>query len=85
MRDRGCKHLQEVILQLQLLILDEMRDAFDHDHLVGDVLEQYLLLLEGDDFLGLLRIFCLLCITNGNILICHFIFNYSEIEAILRH
>ena len=67
MRDRGCKHLQEVILQLQLLILDEMRDAFDHDHLVGDVLEQYLLLLEGDDFLGLLRIFFILCITNGNI------------------
>ena len=26
-----------------------------------------------------------MCITNGNILICHFIFDYSEIEAILRH
>ena len=54
MRDRGCQHLQEVILQLQLLVLDEMSDALDHDHLVGDVLEQYLLLLEGDDFLGIL-------------------------------
>ena len=54
MRDRGSQHLQEVILQLQLLILDEVGDALDHDHLVGDVLVQDLLLLKGDDFLGLL-------------------------------
>ena len=54
MRDRGCQHLQEVILQLQLLILDEMGDALDHDHVVGDVLEQNLLLFKGDDFLVLL-------------------------------
>ena len=54
MRDRGCQHLKEVILQLQLLILDKVGDALDHYHLVGDVLEQDLLLLEGDDFLGLL-------------------------------
>ena len=54
MRDRGCQHLQEVILQLQLLVLDEVGDALDHDHLVGDVLEQNLLLFKGDDFLGLL-------------------------------
>jgi hypothetical protein len=40
-----------VILQLKLLILYEVGDAFDHDHLVGDVLEQNFLLLEGDDFL----------------------------------
>jgi hypothetical protein len=53
-RDRGSQHLQEVILQLQLLILDEVGDALDHDHLVGDVLEQNLLLFKGDDFLGLL-------------------------------
>ena len=54
MRDSGCQHLQEVILQLQLLILDEVGDALDHDHIVGDVLEQNLLLFKGDDFLGLL-------------------------------
>ena len=54
MRDSGCQHLQEVILQLQLLILDEMGDALDHDHIVGDVLEQNLLLFKGDDFLVLL-------------------------------
>ena len=54
MRDSGCQHLQEVILQLQLLILDEMGDALDHDHVVGDVLEQDLLLFKGDDFLVLL-------------------------------
>ena len=54
MRDGCCQHLQKVILQLQLLILDEVGDALDHDHLVGDVLEQDLLLLEGDDFLCLL-------------------------------
>ena len=53
MRDRSRKHLQEVILQFQLLVLDEMGDALDHDHLVGDVLVQDLLLLKGDDFLGL--------------------------------
>ena len=54
MRDRSRKHLQEVILQFQLLVLDEMGDALDHDHLVGDVLVQDLLLLKGDDFLVLL-------------------------------
>ena len=54
MRDSGSKHLQEVILQLQLLVLDEMGDALDHDHVVGDVLEQDLLLFKGDDFLVLL-------------------------------
>jgi hypothetical protein len=53
-RDSCCQHLKEVILQLQLLILDEVGDALDHDHVVGDVLEQDLLLLEGDDFLCLL-------------------------------
>jgi hypothetical protein len=42
-----------VILQLQLLVFDEVRDALDHDHIVGDVLEQDLLLFKGDDFLGL--------------------------------
>ena len=54
MRDRGSQHLQEVILQFQLLVLDKMGDALNHDHLVGDVLVQDLLLLKGDDFLGLL-------------------------------
>ena len=52
MRYRGCQHFQEVVLQLQLLVLDEMRDALDHDHLVGNVLEQYFLLLKGDNLLG---------------------------------
>ena len=47
MRDRGSKHFQEVILQFQLLVLDEMRDALDHDHLVRAVLEQDLLGFEG--------------------------------------
>ena len=54
MRDSGCQHLQEVILQLQLLVFDEVGDALDHDHVVGDVLEQDLLLFKGDDFLVLL-------------------------------
>ena len=54
MRDSGCQHLQEVILQLQLLVLYKMSDALDHYHLVGDVLEQDLLLLKRDDFLCLL-------------------------------
>ena len=54
MRHRGCQHLKEVILQLQLLVLYEMSDALDHYHLVGDVLEQDSLLLKRDDFLGLL-------------------------------
>ena len=53
MRHCGRQHLKEVVLQLQLLVLDEMGDALDHNHLVGDVLEQDFLLFKGDDFLGL--------------------------------
>jgi hypothetical protein len=81
-RDRGSQHLQEVILQLQLLVLYEMGDALDHDHLVGDVLEQDLLLLEGDDFLGLLWIDSLGSIANVRFLVCHFIFHNAEIESL---
>jgi hypothetical protein len=81
-RDSGCQHLQEVILQLQLLILDEVGDALDHDHVVGDVLEQDLLLLEGDDFLCLLWIVCLGSIANVRFLVCHFIFHNAEIESL---
>jgi hypothetical protein len=85
MRHRGRQHLKEVILQLQLLVLNEMRDALDHDHLVGDVLEQDFLLLKGDDFLGLLLVVCLRFIHNTKSLICHFIFNDSEIETLGRY
>jgi len=45
-RDRGSEHLEEVILELELLVFDNMRDAPCHDHLVRSVLEQYLLLFE---------------------------------------
>jgi hypothetical protein len=75
-----------VVLQLQLLVLDEMRDALDHNHLVGDVLEQDFLLFKGDDFLGLLLIVCRFCIANTRFLINnHFIFNDSKIEALWRY
>lgn len=85
MRHCGCQHLQEVVQQLKLLVLDEMRDALDHDHLVGDVLEQDFLLFKGDDFLGLLLVVCLRCIHIIISLICHFIFNDSEIETLRRY
>jgi hypothetical protein len=43
-----------MILQLEFLILDEMRDALNHYHFVRAVLEQDFLVLECYDFLGCL-------------------------------
>lgn len=40
MRDRGSKHLQVVILEFKLLILDEVSDAFSNDHLMLGVFEE---------------------------------------------
>ena len=45
--DGGGQHFEKVVLQLQLRVLDEVRDALDHDHLVWAVLEQDLLGFEG--------------------------------------
>lgn len=46
MGDCGSEHLEEVILEFELLIFNNMGDAPCHDHLVRPVLKQYLLLFE---------------------------------------
>lgn len=51
MRDRGGDHFEEVVLHLELLALDEVRDALSNEHDVARTLEQYQLSLEGNDLL----------------------------------
>ena len=82
MRYRGRQHFQEMILQLQLVVLDKMRDALDHDHLVGDILVQDFLLLKSYDLLGLLLVAFLKCIAVTRFLVRNFIFNNSEIKTL---
>jgi hypothetical protein len=52
--DCGSEHLEEVILEFELLIFNNMGDAPCHDHLVRPVLKQYLLLFEGQYFFFLI-------------------------------
>ena len=52
MRNRGSEHLEEVILEFELFILDEVGDALGEDHGVRFTLEEDWLLLEGDDLLA---------------------------------
>ncbi len=45
-RDSGSEHLKEVILEFELFVFNNMCYTPCHYHLVGSVLEQYLLLFE---------------------------------------
>jgi hypothetical protein len=47
-----------MVLQFEFLIFDEMRDTLHHDHFVWAILEQDLLILECNDFLGTRRSSC---------------------------
>ena len=61
MGDSGREHLEEVVLQFELLVLYYVRYTPRHYHLVGAVLKQDLLLLECDNFLmKAVLFFCLL-------------------------